>query len=82
MKNSWIENRNGGNYSSASSTCTNFYLKKKLKSRFLVVFQSFFYGQILANFGSFGQFWVEFAALAVANCMPKLWLKSLKPHNF
>jgi hypothetical protein len=44
-----------------------------------VVFQSFVYGQILALFG---QFWAEFAALAVADCMPKLWLKSLKPHNF
>jgi hypothetical protein len=47
-----------------------------------VVFQSFIYGQILADFGNFGQFWVEFAALAVADCMPELWLKSLKPHNF
>jgi hypothetical protein len=41
--------------SSASSTHTNFYLKKTLKSRFLVVFQSFVFGQILANFGNFGQ---------------------------
>jgi succinate-acetate transporter protein len=47
-----------------------------------VAFQSFVFGQILANFGSFGQFWAEFAALAVADCMPELWLKSLKPHNF
>jgi hypothetical protein len=35
-----------------------------------------------ADFGSFGQFWAEFAAMAMADCMPKLWLKSLKPHNF
>jgi succinate-acetate transporter protein len=48
----------------------------------LVEFQSFVFGQILANFGSFGQFWAEFAALAVADSMPEVWLKSLKPHNF
>jgi hypothetical protein len=48
----------------------------------LVVFQSFVFRQIWAGFGSFGQFWAEFAALTVADCMPKLWLKSLKPHNF
>jgi hypothetical protein len=29
-----------------------------------VVFQSFVFGQILADFGSFGQFWADFAALA------------------
>jgi hypothetical protein len=29
-----------------------------------------------ANFGSFRQFWADFAALAVADSMPKLWLKS------
>jgi succinate-acetate transporter protein len=28
-----------------------------------VEFQSFIFGQILANFGSFGQFWADFAAL-------------------
>jgi hypothetical protein len=42
--------------SSASSTCRNFYFLKTLKSRFLVVFQSFIFGQILANFGSLGSF--------------------------
>jgi hypothetical protein len=57
--------------SSASSTHTNFYFWKTLKSRFLVVFQSFVFGQILATFGSFGQIWAEFAALAVANACPK-----------
>jgi hypothetical protein len=45
-----------------------------------VVFQSFVFGQILANFGSFGQFWADFAVLA--DSMPKVWLKILKPHNF
>jgi hypothetical protein len=34
-----------------------------------VVFQSFIFGKILANFGNFGQFWADFAALIVANNM-------------
>jgi hypothetical protein len=54
---------------------------KNTKSRFLVEFQSFVFGQILAILGSFGQFWAEFAALTVAESLPKVWLKSLKPHN-
>jgi hypothetical protein len=41
-----------------------------------VVFQSFGFGQILANFGSFAQFWAEFAALAVVDNMPEEHLKS------
>jgi hypothetical protein len=48
----------------------------------LVEFQSFIIGQILANLCSFRQIWAEFAALAMVDCMPKLWLKYLKPHNF
>jgi succinate-acetate transporter protein len=40
------------------------------------------FGQILADFGSFGQFWANFAILAVVDSMPKLRLKSLKPRNF
>jgi hypothetical protein len=28
-----------------------------------------------ADFGSFGQFWADFAALTVADSMPQLWLK-------
>jgi p-aminobenzoyl-glutamate transporter AbgT len=38
-----------------------------------------------ANFGKFWQFWAKlghFVALAVAGSMPRLRLKSLKPHNF
>jgi hypothetical protein len=35
-----------------------------------------------ADFSKFWQFWADFAALAVADSMPKLRLKSLKPHNF
>jgi hypothetical protein len=41
-----------------------------------VEFQSFIFGQISANIGSFGQFWAEFAAFTVAESMPKLGLKS------
>jgi hypothetical protein len=46
-----------------------------------VVFQNFIFGQILAVSGSFGQFWVEFATLTVAESLPKARLKSLKPYN-
>jgi hypothetical protein len=27
-------------------------------------------------------FWADFAAMAVADSMPEVWLKSLEPHNF
>jgi hypothetical protein len=63
--------------SSASSTLTNFYYWKVLKFWFLVEFQSFSFGQILANLGSFGQFWANSAALTVA-CLNLGWnLKNL-----
>jgi hypothetical protein len=48
----------------------------------LAEFQSFIFGQILADFGSFGQFWADFPAFTVAESMPELGLKSSKPHNF
>jgi hypothetical protein len=38
--------------------------------------------QILAILGNFGQIWADFATLAVADNMPELQLKFLKPHNF
>jgi hypothetical protein len=41
---------------SALSTSRNFYFWKTLKSQFMVEFQTFIFMQILANFGSFGQF--------------------------
>jgi hypothetical protein len=41
-----------------------------------VVIQSFDFGQILADFGNFGQFWADFAASAMADNVPELWLKS------
>jgi hypothetical protein len=50
-------------YSSASSTFRNFYIWKTLKSQLLVVFQNFIFGQILANFGSFRQFWPNLAKI-------------------
>jgi hypothetical protein len=46
-----------------------------------VEFQSFVFKQILADYGSFGQFWAEIAVLTVAGSLPKVWLKSLKTHN-
>jgi hypothetical protein len=49
-----------------------------------VEFQSFVFKQIWADLGSFvsfGQVWAEIAALTVAESLPKVWLKSLKPHN-
>jgi hypothetical protein len=46
-----------------------------------VEFQSFVFKQIWAVLGSFGQVWAEIAALTVAESLPKVWLKSLKPHN-
>jgi hypothetical protein len=61
---------------SAPSTRRNFYFWKILKSQFLAEFQSFIFGQILANFGSFKQFWADFAAMTVAESMPQLGLKS------
>jgi hypothetical protein len=35
-----------------------------------------------ANFGGFGQIWEDSTTLTVAESMPELGLKSLKPHNF
>jgi hypothetical protein len=53
-----------------------FIFEKILKSRFLVEFQSFVFRQIWADLGRFGQFWAEFAALTVAESLPKARLKS------
>jgi hypothetical protein len=46
-----------------------------------VEFQSFIFSQIWAVLGSFGQFWAEIATLTVAESLPEVWLKSLKPDN-
>jgi hypothetical protein len=60
--------------SCASSTHTDLYFKKTLKSQFLVVFQSFVFW---VDFGKLWQFWADFAALVVADSMPKDHLKSI-----
>jgi len=51
-----MENRTVKTCSNASFPRSNFYFSKALKSEFLVEFQSFPFGQIFANLGSFGQF--------------------------
>jgi hypothetical protein len=33
------------------------------------------------SLGRFWQFWAEIAAFTVAESLPEVWLKSLKPHN-
>jgi hypothetical protein len=44
--------------------------------------------KILVNFGRFGQFWPDLGRFCYigsgcqVDSMPKVWLKSLKPHNF
>jgi hypothetical protein len=53
-----------------------------LKNTKISIFGGISKFRLWADFGNFGQFWAEFAALAVADSMPKLGLKSLKPHNF
>jgi hypothetical protein len=65
--------------SSASSTHRNFYFWKTLKSWFLVVFQSFIFGQILANFGSFGQIFMHSQWLRAG---PNLGWNLQKPITF
>jgi hypothetical protein len=36
----------------------------------------------VSSLGKFWQFWADFPAFIVAESMPKLGLKSSKPHNF
>jgi hypothetical protein len=53
---------------------------KKTKISIFGVFSKFLklivFGQILVNYGSFGQIWADSAALTVAKSMPQLGLKS------
>jgi hypothetical protein len=79
IKNSWIEIWMVETCSNASFIRWNFYFWNKTK---ISIFGGISKFCLWTNFGKFGQFWVEFAALAVADCIPELWLKSLKPHNF
>jgi hypothetical protein len=80
MGNSYIENPNGGHMLWWPLYIQKFFSLKNTKisifggiSKFLklIVFE-----QILAGFGSFRLFWTDFVALAVADNMPKFWLKS------
>jgi hypothetical protein len=53
-----------------------------LKNTKISIFGGISKFHLWANFGSFGQIWAEFVAFTVAESMPKLRLKSSKPHNF
>jgi hypothetical protein len=59
-----------------------FIFEKHLNLNFWLYFKVPQANCLWANFGSFGQFWVDSAALTVADSMPQLGLKSLKPYNF
>jgi hypothetical protein len=52
-----------------------------LKNTKISIFGGISKFRLWADFGSFGQFWAEFAPLTMAESLPKVWLKSLKPHN-
>jgi hypothetical protein len=45
-----------------------------------VEFQSFIFGEILADFDSFGLIWAEFVVSTVTESMPEARLKFSKPH--
>jgi hypothetical protein len=71
MKNSWIENLNGGNMLYCLLYTFLFLDNSKISisggiSKF----------RLLVDLGSFGQFWAEFPALIVAESMPEERLKS------
>jgi hypothetical protein len=53
-----------------------------LKNTKILIFGGISKFHLWADFGSFGQFWAEFAAFTVAESMPELGLKFSKPHNF
>jgi hypothetical protein len=59
--------------SSASSTRTNFLFLKNTK---ISIFGGISKFHLWADFGKFGQFWADFAAVTVADSMPQLGLKS------
>jgi hypothetical protein len=72
----------------ASSTYRIFKKKKELKSQFLVVFHCsstlklIVFGQILTEFGCFGLFWANLAAMAMVDSMPSFERKKINHHNF
>jgi hypothetical protein len=80
MKNSWIENPNGGNMLQCLLYTYKFFF---LKNTQISIFGGISKFRLWADFGRFWQFWAGFVALVVANSMAKLRLKSQqKPHNF
>jgi hypothetical protein len=79
MKKNWIENQNGGNMLYYLFYMEKFLFLKKTK---ILIFNGISKYCLWAVFGKILQFWAEFGALVVADSMPELRLKSLKPHNF
>jgi hypothetical protein len=73
MKNSCIENPNGGNMFECLLYTYKFLFLKNTK---ISIFGGISKFHLWADFGKFGQFWADFAALTVADSMPQLGLKS------
>jgi hypothetical protein len=72
-ENSWIENPNGENM----LKCLLYTYKLLfLKNTKISIFGGISKFHLWADFGKFGQFWADFAALTVADSMPQLGLKS------
>jgi hypothetical protein len=65
----WIENSNGGNMLHYLLYTYTFLFLETLKSRFLVEFQSFIFGQILVVLG-------KFCCIGMADNKPRDHLKS------
>jgi hypothetical protein len=72
MKNSWIENPNGENMLEWLLYTYKFLFLKNTK---ILIFGGISKFHLWADFGKFGQFWADFAALTVADSMPQLGLK-------
>jgi hypothetical protein len=53
-----------------------------LKNTKISIFGGISKFHLWAVLGGFGQIWADFPAFTVAESMPKLGLKSSKPHNF
>ena len=86
IKNSWIENPKNEHIFQCFFYTQKFLFSKNTKisifGGILKFLKLIVFGQIFANFGSFLQFWADPAAFTVADSMPQLGLKSLKPHDF
>jgi hypothetical protein len=68
--------------SSISSTDRTFLILRNTKSSIFggssMFLELIVFGQILANFGTFGHIWIEFLALAMAKSIHEARLKSQK----